>query len=106
MMEKISPSYQGFQKKITSYLDGSLSPEEVSEFEAFVSTHPEFETLVKSKQDEIDLLKSMIPATEISAESLESLQHEMKTSVYNLLKEEPKNFWDGLKIKYDEWLNR
>ncbi len=32
-----------YQKKIVSYIDGSLSPDERSEFEAFVRTNPEFE---------------------------------------------------------------
>ena len=36
-----------FQKKILGYLDGSLSSEDKSEFEAYVRTHPEFETQIQ-----------------------------------------------------------
>jgi anti-sigma factor RsiW len=40
---------KSFEKKIIPYLDGSLSIEETSEFEAFISTHPEFEKKIKAK---------------------------------------------------------
>ena len=54
-------NYKSFEKKIVPYLDGSLSTEEASEFEAFVFTHPEFENKIKSKQQEVELLRSRIP---------------------------------------------
>lgn len=98
---------KNFQKKIISYLDGSLSKDDVSEFEAYVATHPEFEKQIKTKQEEIEILKSRIPAAQLSQESYETLGREMKASIYNLLKEEPKSFFDGLRIKLEEWrINR
>src|SRR5262249_2276296 len=102
----IEKNYQSYQKKIVPYLDGSLSKEEVAEFEAFVLTHPDFEIHIKNKQDEIQLLKSMIPNPELSRESAESLENEMRASVFNLLKEEPKGFFDNLRIKWEEFTNR
>ena len=105
MIEK-NVNYHSFQKKIVPYLDGSLSKEETSEFEAFVLTHPEFESQIKSKQIEIDRLKSLIPAGTLSAEAQENLESEMRASVYNLLKEEPKGVFDVLRIKWEEWRNR
>lgn len=104
MMEK--NSYQSFTKKIIPYLDGSLSKEDAAEFEAFVLTHPEFEVQVNSKKEEIELLRSMIPAAELSAESKESLESELRSSVFNLLKEEPKSFLDNLRIKWEDFTNR
>lgn len=105
MIEK-NTSYRSFEKKIVPYLDGSLSKEELAEFEAFVLTHPEFETKIKSKQDEIQLLKDMIPAAQISAETRESLEQEMKASIFNLLKEEPKTLMDSVRLKWEEFVNR
>lgn len=108
MMEKTQSerSYLSYQKKIISYLDGSLSPDEKAEFEAFVRTHPEFEAQIKNKEDELLLLKAKIPATALSAETLSSLENEMKLSIFNLLKEEPKNFLDRVKDSWEEWTNR
>ncbi len=98
--------YNSYQKKIVPYLDGSLSKDEASEFEAFILTHPEFETQVQNKQQEIQLLKNLIPAVQLSKESAETLENEMRASIFNLLKEEPKGLWDSLRIKWEEWINR
>lgn len=108
MMEKTQGdrSYLAYQKKIVAYIDGSLAPDERSEFEAFVRTHPEFEAQIKKKEDELMLLKAKIPATSLSPEGLSALENEMKQSIFNLLKEEPKNFWDRLKDSWEEWANR
>lgn len=95
-----------FQKKIIPYLDGTLSVEEQSEFEAFVSTHPEFESQIKSKENELSLLRSMIPVVEFSRETQSSLDNEMKQSSFNLLKEEPRNLFDRVKTNLEDWLNR
>lgn len=98
--------YNSYQKKIVPYLDGSLSKDEASEFEAFILTHPEFETQVQNKQQEIQLLKNLIPAVQLSKESAETLENEMRASIFNLLKEEPKGLWDSFRIKWEEWINR
>jgi anti-sigma factor RsiW len=105
MMEK-NTGYQSFQKKIVPYIDGSLAPEETAEFEAFVLTHPEFEAQIKNKQEEIELIRNMIPNAMITAEASESLENEIRSSIFNLLKEEPKSFLDSLRIKWEEWINR
>lgn len=97
---------KNFQKKIISYLDGSLSKDDAAEFEAYVATHPSFKKQIQEKQEEIETLKSRIPAAQLSQESSESLNREMKASVYNLLKEEPKSFFDSLRMKWEEWANR
>lgn len=102
-MEK---AYQSYQKKIVPYLDGSLSKDEKSEFEAFVLTHPEFEEQINTKKNEISLLRNMIPQVSLSKESAESLENELRASVYNLLKEEPKSIFDSLRIKWEEFVNR
>ncbi len=99
-------NYSAFQKKIVPYLDGSLSKEETAEFEAFVLTHPEFESQIKNKQNEIQLIKEMIPVALLSKESQESIETEMKASIYNLLKEEPQGLFDIIRIKWEDWLNR
>ncbi len=102
----MSTSEHQFEKKITPYLDGSLSQEEVSEFEAFVLTHPEFEAKIKSKKDEIQLIKKMIPEVFLSRETSQTIQNEMKASVFNLLRQEPKTLIDKFKMKWEEWINR
>lgn len=105
-MEKLNPVFKNFQRKITPYLDGALSPEETSEFEAFISTHPDFEAMIQNKQAEIAMIKQMIPQVNPKEESLESLAFEMRSSIFNLLKDEPQGFFDGIKIKIEEWFNR
>lgn len=107
MMDRTKePQFLNYQKKITSYIDGSLSADEKAEFEAFVRTHPEMESQIKVKEDEQMLLKSLIPATLMPAETADSLDNEMKLSIFNLLKEEPKNFLDRVKNSWEEWLSR
>lgn len=88
------------------YLDGSLSAEETSEFEAFVVTHPEFESQIKFKQDEIALIRSLIPTMLMSREAEISLEKEVKTSVYNLLKVEPRTLMEKIKRSCEDWLSR
>ncbi len=105
MIEK-QTAYKSFERKIVPYLDGSLSKEESSEFEAFVLTHPEFETEIKNKQNEIELLRSMIPVAAISEGAQESLDNEMRASIFNLLKEEPKTILESMKLKWEEWTAR
>jgi anti-sigma factor RsiW len=105
MIEK-NLSYSAYQKKIVPYLDGSLSKEETAEFEAFVMTHPEIEVQIKTKQEEIQILKEKIPAASLTASAHESIAREIRASVFNLLKEEPKSFIDSLKIKWEEWSSR
>jgi hypothetical protein len=95
-----------FEKKIVPYLDGALSSEERSEFEAFVLTHPEFEEKIKNKKIEVELIQQMIPYGEMSKETLESIDHEFRTSIFNLLKEEPRSWTDHLKLKFEDWFNR
>lgn len=95
-----------YQKKIIPYLDGSLSAEERAEFEAFVRTHPEFEAQIKKKEYELSLLKSLIPIAQPSAETIDSLETEMKHSIFNLLKEEPRNMFDRVKNSWEEWITR
>ncbi len=95
-----------YDKKIVPYLDGSLSQEETAEFEAFVLTHPEFEQKITSKKTEIELIRSMIPSMAMSHETQESLENEMRSSIFNLLKEEPKTLIDSLKLKWEEWSSR
>jgi hypothetical protein len=99
-------NYQSFEKKIIPYLDGSLTMEDASEFEAFVSTHSEFEKKVRAKEQEIENLKKMIPVAVITKDSLESIQSEMRVSIFNLLTEEPKGFFDHVRIKWEEWRSR
>jgi anti-sigma-K factor RskA len=107
MMDNMKePQYPVYQKKILGYLDGSLNPDEKSEFEAFVRTHPEFESQVKTKEDELMLIKSLIPAAQTSPDILDSLEAEMKLSVFNLLKPEPKTVFDRMKNKWEDWVNR
>ncbi len=104
MIEK-NVSYNSFQKKIVPYLDGSLSKEETAEFEAFVLTHPEFEAKIKEKRDELETIRAMIPAGLLTKESQESMESEMRTSIYNLIKEEPRGFMDTVRIKWEDFLN-
>ncbi|MBA2405190.1 MAG: hypothetical protein H0V66_10500 [Bdellovibrionales bacterium] len=95
-----------YQKKILGYLDGSLSAEDKSEFEAYVRTNPEFEVQIQKKEVELVFLKKLIPAQVMSQETAQSLDTEMKLSIFNLLKEEPKNFVDQVKNAWEEWINR
>ncbi len=101
MMEKTV-----YQKKIIPYLDGSLSQSDKAEFEAYVHTHPEFESQIRSKEDELTLMRSMIPTPVIARDSLDSLENELRESVLNLLREEPRNFWGRMKDAWEEWLSR
>ena len=101
----IETSKQNYARKIVPYLDGSLSPEEVSEFEAYVMTHPELESQIKTKEEEMNLLKSLIPAQQISYETHNSLEHEMKQSVFNLLKFEQRSVMTRIKDKWEEFIN-
>lgn len=103
MIEKVPTNVRNYQKKITAYLDGSLSPEERSEFEAFVATHPEFNGEVKAKEEQIRRIRELIPVLQLSVRARESLDTEIKQSVFNLLKPVPKNFWEGLKDRFEEW---
>ena len=98
-MIEMNSTYKVFERKIVPYLDGSLSSQEASEFEAFVMTHPDFE------QQEIQLIKQMIPVAVFSKETKESIESEMHASIFNLLKEEPKGFFDSLRIRWEEWRN-
>jgi anti-sigma-K factor RskA len=106
MTERTPGSYTPFQKKIVPYLDGSLSAEERAEFEAFVMTHPEFEAHIKTKQDEIALIMSLIPTTVMSKQTEVTLENEMKASIFHLMKEEPKSMWESLSNTLEEWINR
>lgn len=95
-----------YQKMIMGFLDGSLSAEDKSEFEAYVRINPEFETQIRKKEEELSFLKSFIPATVMTRETAESLDSEMKLSIFNLLKEEPRNLMDRVKNSWEEWINR
>ena len=107
MIEKnLNPIDSKYQKKILGFLDGSLSADDKAEFEAYVRTHPEFETQIKKKEDEILFLKSLIPAGLMSKETADSLNNEMKLSIFNLLKQEPKNFMERVKNSWEDWVNR
>ncbi len=95
-----------YTKKIIPYLDGSLSAPEKAEFEAYVHTHPEFETQIRTKEEELSLVRSMIPTPIIARDALDTLENEIRESVLNLLREEPRNFWGKMKDAWEEWLSR
>lgn len=99
-------AFKQFEKKIVPYIDGSLAPDEVSEFEAFVSTNTDFQNLVQKKMEEVQILKDLIPKVNPDPQTIESLRTEVKASVFNLLKEEPTDFWDSLRLKFEELLTR
>lgn len=105
-LQKVLNVYPAYQKKIIPYLDGSLSLSERAEFEAFAQTHPDFAAQVKARQDEMNLIRNLIPVARLSAAELESLDHEVRLSVFHLLKEEPRNFVENLKLRWEEWTNR
>ncbi len=105
MIESV-PMHKAFEKKIIPYLDGALSKEDLAEFEAFVRTHPEFNAKVKARQEELQLLTGKIPAAVLSPASREALENEMRTSIFNLLREEPEGLFDGLRIRWEEFRNR
>jgi anti-sigma factor RsiW len=105
MIEK-NNDYILFEKKITPYLDGTLSQEEISEFEAYILTHPEFEERINVRRSEIQDLRKLIPVAIVSQTTLESIQNEMRSSIFNLLKEEPKGIIDRLRIRWEEWRTR
>ena len=102
----IENSYSNYAKKIVPYLDGSMSQEEVSEFEAYVMTHPELETQITTKAEEMNLLKSMIPSQSPTYETHESLEGELKQSVFNLLKEDQRTLLNRIQDKWEEFVNR
>ncbi len=104
MIEK-NVSYTSFQKKIVPYLDGSLSKEETAEFEAFVLTHPDFENKIKEKRNELESIRAMIPAGIMTKSSQESMEEEMRASIFNLIKEEPRGLMDKIRIKWEDFLN-
>ena len=107
MIEKnLNPIDLKYQKKIIGFIDGSLSTDDKAEFEAYVRTHPEFEINIKKKEDEILFLKSLIPAGLMSQETAESLNNEMKLSIFNLLRQEPRNFMERVKNSWEDWVNR
>lgn len=95
-----------YQKKIIPYLDGALTASDLSEFEAYVHTHPEFESQIRTKEEELNLVRSLIPTPIIARDSLDSLENEIRESVLNLLREEPRNFWGRMKDAWEEWLSR
>lgn len=99
-------SYAPFKKQIISYLDGSLSADERSEFEAFVATHPEFESDIRTKEDEVNLIKSLIPMAIMAKETETSLENEVRTSIFNLLRKERSSVWEKLKDSWEELLSR
>jgi hypothetical protein len=47
-----------------------------------------------------------MPATLMTKETTESLDTEMKLSIFNLLKEEPRNFMDRVRNSWEDWINR
>jgi hypothetical protein len=105
-MIETTPTLKAFEKKIVPYLDGALSKEELAEFEAFVRTHPELSAKVRAKQEELQLLTEKLPAAVLSPASREALENEMRTSIFNLLREEPEGLFDGLRIRWEEFRNR
>lgn len=99
-------SYAPFKKQIISYLDGSLSAEERSEFEAFVATHPEFEADIRSKEDEVNLIKSLIPMALMGRETEISLENEIRASIFNLLRKERSSLWDKMVDAWEDLISR
>lgn len=106
MIEKTTNPKASYQKKILPYIDGTLNSGERADFEAYVATHPEFESLVKEKQQEVSFLRDLMPKVSLSPEARESLESEIRQSIFNLLKEEPKSFMDKIKNRFEEWSNR
>jgi hypothetical protein len=102
----IENSFTNYSKKIVPYLDGSMSQDEVSEFEAYVMTHPELEAQINTKAEEMSLLKSMIPAQSPTYETHDSLESELKQSVFNLLKEDHRTLMNRIQDKWEEFVNR
>ncbi len=95
-----------YSKKIIPYLDGSLSASERSEFEAYVHTHPEFESQIRTKEDELAIVRSLIPTPLIAREALDALETEIRESIMNLLRDEPRNLRGKIKDAWEEWLSR
>lgn len=95
-----------YQKKIVSYLDGSLSGDEKSEFEAFIGTHPDFEKELRRKEEELSVLRELLPKSTASEETLSTMGREVKSAIYNLVKVPPKSFWESFKNRVEEWTSR
>lgn len=102
----LNNQYPEFQRKITSYLDGSLSADERNEFEAFVATHPDFEEQIKKKSSELAVIRGLVPSVKPTPEQIFSLEAEMKESINNLLGERPEGFFNKIKFSILDFLNR
>lgn len=105
-MQKNSEEQNVYENKIGLYLDGVLSSEEKSEFEAFVAVHPEFKKKIDLKQIELERLREKIPTIVLSARSRETLETELKQSVFNLLQRERRSMWQKVQDFFEEKFNR
>lgn len=95
-----------YQKMIVPYLDGSLSVADRAEFEAFVMTHPEFESQIRVKSEELNFLKGLIPAAIIGKETEISLENEIRDSIFHLLRKEPTSLWERIKYGWEDIVSR
>jgi len=86
-----------YQKKMTAYLDGTLSSAEKNEFEAYAAMNSDFSEVLNKKKEEFEFLKSIIPEAEMSEESMNSLKSEIKFSVDQLLSDEKPRMLERVK---------
>jgi len=106
MMQKNSEDQRLYENKIGLYLDGVLSSQERSEFEAFVSVNPEFKKKIDVKQTELEQIRNKIPTIVLSARSRETLETELKQSVFNLLQRERRSMWQKVQDFFEEKFSR
>lgn len=102
----MSEAQSYFNKNVTAFIDGSLHPQAQAEFEAFLRTHPEFITHIEAKQAELDYIKSFIPKAEFTRNIKETLNTEIKQSVFLLVRPKNANFFEKIKMSVEEWVNR
>lgn len=79
---------QDFSKRIPAYLDGLMPEDERLQFEAYVGTNPEFGRLLRQKQGEQEFLKKRVPDIDMTEETREHLESEVREVIENLFKDE------------------
>jgi|GEM_PF-6032920 len=93
-------------QRINSYLDGTLSSDERSKFEAMMRLDKTLSLKVREKKEEYDLFCRLIPNQRPTPESFEMMQTEMRNSVFDLVEEKPDSFSDLVRIKWENLINR
>lgn len=85
---------------LSAYIDGTLSRDKKDEFEKLLKRRKDLQEEVLMKRTLISQLTVHIPKVNLSKESRENIEQEIKATISQVIEQKDQSWWEKIKDKF------